>query len=511
MIFEEKHDERIEMVDELLAKIEVCKNEIISEEVGIVLDSGDGVARIGGLPGALMGEMLDFGHNVYGVIFNLEEEEIVAVILESHIKVKEGLAVRRTSRILEIPVGENLLGRVLNPLGVPIDGKGPVKTENYRSVETLPPSVIERSPVNIPLPTGYSIIDSTLPIGHGQRELIIGDRQTGKTTLAIDTIINQKGKDVICIYVAIGQKNSNIAKVVTTLEEKGALDYTIIVNSPASSPSALQYFAPYTGCSMAEEFMYKGKRTLIIYDDLTKHAHAYRNISLLLQRSPGREAYPGDIFYTHSRLLERAAQLHEKLGGGSMTALPIIETQAGDISAFIPTNVISITDGQIFLSIDLYNANIRPAVNPGISVSRVGGAAQIKAMKKVAGLLRVTLAQFREKEKFSLFSADLDEKTVQQLHRGKVLIEALKQPAHKPRYIINQIIVIFGALNGYFDELALDKLNDFFKIFTKEFRKQYAFIYNKLDSTKDLDDDLKEKLHVAVKKLVDSLGTREED
>ncbi len=494
MDMNETIEQKVSLVDDIISQMRACTQDITNEEVGIVLDSGDGIARIGGLPGALVGEMLDFGEGVFGVVFNLEMEEIVAIIFQRHVMVKEGQSVRRTSRIIEVPVGEALLGRVVDAMGTPIDGLGPINTDEYRSIETSPPGVIERKPVDTPMQTGYMVIDATVPIGHGQRELIIGDRQTGKTTLAIDAVLNQKDNNVICIYVAIGQKNTTVAKVRDTLAEYGAMQYTIIVNAPASSPSSMQYYAPYAGCAMAEHFMHKGRRTLVIYDDLTKHAHAYRNISLLLKRPPGREAYPGDIFYVHSRLLERASQMNDQLGGGSMTALPIVETQGGDVSAYIPTNVISITDGQIFLSGELFNANVRPAINPGISVSRVGGAAQIKGMKKVAGLLRLTLAQFREKEKFSLFAADLDEKTVEQLKRGKVLIETLKQKPHQPVDVIHQVFILFAAVNGYMDEVPIENIGRAREELIAKIKARAGHLYDQVDREKTIDDSIMPEL-----------------
>ncbi len=499
-------ESKLSLVDEIIKQIQYCKEEITNEEVGIVLDSGDGIARIGGLPGALVGEMLDFGDGLFGVVFNLEMDEIVSIILDRHVLVKQGHAVKRTGRIIEVPVGEALLGRVVDPLGFAQDGLGKIECPDTMPLEMLPPGVIDRKPVDTPLQTGYMVIDSTVPIGHGQRELIIGDRQTGKTTLAIDAIINQKGKDVICIYVAIGQKNTTVAKVKTVLEEQGAMSYTVVVNAPASFPSSMQFYAPYSGCAMAEYFMNKGKRTLIIYDDLTKHAHAYRNISLLLKRPPGREAYPGDIFYVHSRLLERAAQLNDSLGGGSMTALPIVETQAGDVSAYIPTNVISITDGQIFLSSELFNANVRPAINPGISVSRVGGAAQVAGMKKVAGLLRITLAQFREKEKFSLFAADLDEKTTQQLRRGKVLIEVLKQKAHDHLYVIDQIIILFAAVNGYLDYVPVENILRVRADLITYFKSRAGHLYEKIEADKTIDDSIKDEFIQVITSIIEEIG-----
>lgn len=498
-------EENVDLVEKILEQIQTYKEEINVQEVGIVLDSGDGIARIGGLPGALMGEMLDFGEGVSGVVFNLEMEEVVAIILNRHVLVKEGHAVKKTGRIIEVPVGDCLLGRVLGPLGKPMDGLDDLISEEYWPIESLPPGVIDRKPVDVPLQTGYMMVDATVPIGHGQRELIIGDRQTGKTTIAVDAIINQKGKDVICIYVAIGQKNATVARIQKTLKENDAMSYTIIINAPASSPSSKQYYAPYAGCAMAEYFMHKGRRVLIVYDDLTKHAHAYRNISLLLKRPPGREAYPGDIFYVHSRLLERAAQLTDSLGGGSITALPIVETQDGDIAAFIPTNVISITDGQIFLSTELFRSNIRPAINPGISVSRVGGAAQIKGMKKIAGLLRITLAQFREKEKFSLFASDLDDKTIQQLRRGKVLIEVLRQKQHCPMDVIDQMLIIYTAVNGFFDNIPVEKIEAIRSDFIVFIQREAAIIYEKIVKEEDITDDHKKELDHIIKNIIKEL------
>jgi len=503
---EEYTKDNVDLVEKILEQIQDYKEEINAQEVGIVLDSGDGIARIGGLPGALMGEMLDFGEGVSGVVFNLEMEEVVAIILNRHVLVKEGHAVKKTGRIIEVPVGKNLLGRVIGPLGKPMDGLDAIISDEFWPVESLPPGVIARKPVDTPLQTGYMMIDATVPIGHGQRELIIGDRQTGKTTIAVDAIINQKGQDVVCVYVAIGQKNSTVAQIKKTLSENDAMAYTVIVNAPASSPSSKQFYAPYSGCAIAEYFMNKGRRVLIVYDDLTKHAHAYRNISLLLKRPPGREAYPGDIFYVHSRLLERAAQLNDELGGGSMTALPIVETQNGDIAAYIPTNVISITDGQIFLSTELFRSNIRPAINPGISVSRVGGAAQIKGMKKVAGLLRLTLAQFREKEKFSLFASDLDEKTTQQLRRGKVLIEVLRQKQHRPMDVIDQLLIIYAAVNGFFDEVPVEKIEAIRADFIVFIQREAAILYEKIVKEKTITDEHKNELEHVIRKVIKDLS-----
>jgi F-type H+-transporting ATPase subunit alpha len=433
------------------------------EEVGEVIESGDGIVRIKGLPGALAGEMIEFPGKYFGMVFNLEREDVLAVLLGPHTVVHEGDFAKRTGRVMEVPVGESIIGRVVDTLGHPLDGLGPIKTNRFRPVERLAPGVIDREPVTQPLQTGYKLVDALIPIGRGQRELIIGDRSTGKSTLAIDSIINQKGQGVICVYVAIGQKEANVVSLIDILREHGAMDYTIVLSASASNPAPLQYLAPYAGCAMAEEFMFSGKDALIVYDDLTKHAQAYRMISLLLRRPPGREAYPGDVFYLHSRLLERAAKLNPAQGGGSLTALPIIETQLGDVTAYIPTNVISITDGQIFLEADLFNAGIRPAVNSGISVSRVGGKAQVPAMRKIAGRLRLDLAQYREKQAFSLFAAEIDEETQRQLKRGALIVELLKQEKNKPLPVEEQIIIIYAAGAGFLDSFALPALAEFEK------------------------------------------------
>ncbi|OGC32560.1 F0F1 ATP synthase subunit alpha [candidate division WOR-1 bacterium RIFOXYB2_FULL_48_7] len=428
------------------------------EKVGVVVESGDGIIHIAGLPNAMAGEMIDFPNGYTGMVFDLEREIAQAVLFGPHTAVREGDFARCTGRVMQVPVGDALIGRVVNPLGQPIDGGGEIKTTKFRPVERLAPGVIDRQPVNQPLQTGYKLIDALIPIGRGQRELIIGDRATGKTTLAIDTIINQKGQDVICIYVAIGQKASTIANQISRLKEYGALDYTIVVAASAGDSVAYQYIAPYAGCAMGEEFMLNGRDVLIIYDDLTKHAQAYRMISLLLRRPPGREAYPGDVFYLHSRLLERSAKLRPEAGGGSMTALPLVETQLGDVTSYIPTNIISITDGQIFLETDLFNAGIRPAVNVGISVSRVGGKAQVKAIRQIAGRLRLDLAQYREKQAFSLFASEVGEETRQQLRRGALMTEILKQDKHLPLPVEDQVIVIYAATTGVLDEIDLAKV-----------------------------------------------------
>jgi len=446
-------------------QIEKYKSEIQVVDVGTVITVGDGIARAHGLENVMAGELLEFSNGVMGMALNLEEDNVGIVILGPYTDIREGDQVKRTGRIMEVPVGEALLGRVVNPLGQPLDGKGPINTTEFRPLESPAPGVIDRKSVHEPMQTGLKAIDSMVPIGRGQRELIIGDRQTGKTAIAIDTIINQKGNGVICIYVAIGQKQSTVAQVVETLRKHGALDYTIVVTASASEPAPLLYIAPYAGCAMGEYFMYKGGHVLVIYDDLSKQAAAYRELSLLLRRPPGREAYPGDVFYLHSRLLERAAKLSDKLGGGSLTALPFIETQASDVSAYIPTNVISITDGQIFLESDLFNAGQRPAINVGISVSRVGGAAQIKAMKKVAGTLRLDLAAYRELAAFAQFASDLDKATQAQLIRGARTTEILKQGVHQPMPVEKQVVSIYTAVKGYLDDIPLQDVLRFEKDF----------------------------------------------
>ena len=436
-------------------QIESYDQSVTVDNIGTVLQVGDGIARVYGLDKVMSGELLEFEDKTIGIALNLENDNVGAVLMGDGRDILEGSTVRATGKIAQVPVSEQILGRVVNPLAEPIDGKGDIATTESRLIESMAPGIISRKSVCEPLQTGITAIDSMIPIGRGQRELIIGDRQTGKSSVAIDTILNQKGEDVVCVYVAVGQKASSVAAVVTTLEEKGAMDYTIIVTANADDPATLQYIAPYTGAALAEYFMYNGKATLIIYDDLTKQASAYRQMSLLLRRPPGREAYPGDVFYLHSRLLERAAKLSDSLGGGSMTALPIIETQAGDVSAYIPTNVISITDGQIFLSGDLFNAGIRPAINVGISVSRVGSAAQIKAMKQVAGKLKLDLAQFAELEAFSQFASDLDQATQNELARGQRLREMLKQAQNSPIPVEEQVAVIYCGINGFFDDVAV--------------------------------------------------------
>ena len=442
-------------------RIQNYESAIEVAEVGSVISLGDGIARLHGLERVMAGELLDFPGGIAGIAMNLEEDQVGAVLLGDYSSLKEGDQVRRTGRIISIPVGDAMLGRIVNALGQPLDGKGPVETTQYNPVEKIAPGVIDREPVKEPMQTGLKAIDSMIPIGRGQRELIIGDRQTGKTAIAIDTIINQKGGDVICIYVAVGQKRSTVAQVIKTLEQQGAMDYSIVVVASASDPAPMQYLAPFAGAAIGEYFRDTSRHALCIYDDLSKHAAAYREISLLLRRPPGREAYPGDVFYLHSRLLERAAKLNDKLGGGSLTALPFIETQAGDVSAYIPTNVISITDGQIYLQADLFNANVRPAVDVGISVSRVGGNAQIKAMKSIAGTLRLDLAQYRALSAFAQFGSDLDKASQQQLHRGDRLVEVLKQKQYDPIPVEKQIAIIFAGTKGFLDDLQLSQIADF--------------------------------------------------
>ncbi|OGY45438.1 MAG: F0F1 ATP synthase subunit alpha [Candidatus Buchananbacteria bacterium RIFCSPHIGHO2_01_FULL_44_11] len=450
-----------QIIEAIKQQIQDYQSTVKVAKVGTVIEAGDGIAKISGLGEVMASEMLDFGHNVFGVALNLEADFVGAMILGESKDIKEGDVVESTGRILEVPVGEAVIGRVVNPLGQPLDGKGEIKTKTFYPVEKIAPRVITRQQVTTPLQTGVIAIDAMIPIGRGQRELIIGDRQTGKTALVIDAIINQKGQDVTCIYVAIGQKDAKIARIVTELASRGAMEYTTVVVAGAADPAALLYLAPFAGCSMGEYFMDQGKDVLVVYDDLSKQAVAYRQISLLLKRPPGREAYPGDIFYLHSRLLERAARLNKDYGGGSLTALPIIETQAGDISAYIPTNVISITDGQIFLESDLFYQGIRPAINTGLSVSRVGSAAQIKAMKKVAGRLKLDMAQFRELAAFSQFGSDLDEATKNQINRGQRLTEILKQGQYQPLPVVDQVVILYAALNGYIDEVAIEKVKDF--------------------------------------------------
>src|SRR5215203_3835189 len=460
-------------------------------EVGTIVSIGDGIARVHGVENTMAGEMLEFPHGVYGIALNLEEESVGAVLLGEFKEIREGDTVKRTGRIISVPVGEELVGRVVNALGQPIDGKGPIVTKQFSEIERLAPGVVDRMPVKEPLQTGLKAIDAMVPIGRGQRELIIGDRQTGKTAVAVDAIINQKGKDVICIYSAIGQKQSTIAQVVRTLDEAGAMEYTIVVAAGASDPAPLLYISPYSACAMGEFFRDSGRHALVVYDDLSKHAQAYREISLLLRRPPGREAYPGDVFYLHSRLLERAAKMRKELGGGSLTALPIIETQAGDLSAYIPTNVISITDGQIFLESDLFHQGVRPAINVGNSVSRVGGSAQVKAMRQVAGTLRLDLAQYRELAAFAQFGSDLDKSTQQQLNRGARLVEILKQPQYQPLAVEKQVAIIYAATKGYMDNIALSDARAFESELYRFIESRHPQVFIGIKEKKQLDDQLK--------------------
>jgi len=480
------------------SQIENFQSYLNIEEVGTVLNVGDGICRIYGIQNAMSGELLEFENGVKGMVLNLEEDNIGCVILGPFTQIHEGDQVKRTRRIVEVPVGEELLGRVVNPLGEPLDGAGPIKSSQFRPMESPAPGVIDRQRVKEPLQTGIKAIDALVPIGRGQRELIIGDRQTGKTAIAIDTIINQKGQDVICIYVAIGQKASTVAQVVHKLEQFGAMSYTIVVAAAASEPAPLLYIAPYCGAAMGEYFMYNGKHVLIIYDDLSKQAAAYRELSLLLRRPPGREAFPGDVFYLHSRLLERAAKLSDEKGGGSMTALPIIETQAGDLAAYIPTNVISITDGQIFLETDLFYSGIRPAINVGLSVSRVGGDAQVKAMKQVAGTLRLDLAQYRELAAFSQFGSDLDKATKATLDRGVRTVEILKQPQYSPMPVEEQILSIFFATHGYLADTPVAEVETAEQRMLTHFRAHYADLLKQIKEEKKLSEELQARLSAAM-------------
>ncbi|MGN0654092.1 MAG: F0F1 ATP synthase subunit alpha [Oscillospiraceae bacterium] len=477
-------------------------NKIENTDIGTVVTVGDGIANIHGLEKCMSNELLEFGNGVYGMALNLEQEFVGAVMLGDDKGIKEGDTVKRTGKIVSVPVGEELLGRVVNSLGQAIDGKGPILTTETRPIEQIAPGIITRKSVNVPLQTGIKAIDSMIPIGRGQRELIIGDRQTGKTAIALDTIINQKDKDVICIYVAIGQKRSTVANVVETLTKNGAMDYTIVVSATASELAPLQYIAPYAGCAMGEYFMSKGKDVLCVYDDLSKHAVAYRALSLLLKRPPGREAYPGDVFYLHSRLLERACNLNENYGGGSLTALPIIETQAGDVSAYIPTNVISITDGQIFLETDLFNSGVRPAVNPGISVSRVGGNAQIKAMKKVSGSLKLTYSQYRELQAFSQFGSDLDADTKASLARGERVVEVLKQGRNSPLTVEHQIIIIYAVTNNYLHSIPTTAVAEFEKELFDYVDTTHPDIISGLKAKKDLTPEIEEEMKTALDEFV---------
>lgn len=490
---------KVDEISELLRKqITDFEKKVDVSEVGSVVSVGDGIARVYGLDKCMSSELLEFPNGVMGMALNLEEDTVGAVLFGEDSLIHEGDVVKRTGRIMSVPVGDELRGRVVNAIGQPVDGKGPINTKEFRIVDSVAPGIIDRQPVNQPLQTGLKAIDSMIPVGRGQRELIIGDRQTGKTAIGIDAIINQKGGDVTCIYVAIGQKRSNIARLMKTLEENGAMEHTIIVMATASEPAPLQYIAPYTGCTMGEYFRDSGRHALIIYDDLSKQATAYRQLSLLLRRPPGREAFPGDVFYLHSRLLERAARVSEALGGGSLTALPIIETQAGDVSGYIPTNVISITDGQIYLEPELFYAGVRPAVNVGLSVSRVGGAAQTKAMKQVAGTLRLDLAQFRELAAFAQFGSDLDKATLAQIERGKRMVELLKQDQFVPISMQEQVMVLFAGTQGYLDDVPVESVSRFEGEFLRYVRDQKADLSKELASKKAIDDEIKPKLVAAV-------------
>jgi F-type H+-transporting ATPase subunit alpha len=490
-------------------QIERYQVDLNVDDVGTVIEVGDGIARIHGLEKAMAGELLEFPGDVYGMVLNLEEDNVGAVLLGGELLIKEGDTVRRTGKIMQVPVGEAMVGRVVNAIGQPIDGKGPIETTEFRPIEYRAPGIADRQSVKEPLQTGIKAIDAMIPIGRGQRELIIGDRGTGKTAIAIDTILNQKGQDVICIYVAIGQKASTVARVVHTLEEAGAMEYTIIVAATASDSAPLQYLAPYAGVAIGEYFMYKGGHVLCVYDDLSKHAVAYRAMSLLLRRPPGREAYPGDVFYLHSRLLERAAKLSSELGGGSITALPVIETLAGDVSAYIPTNVISITDGQIFLESELFYSGVRPAINAGISVSRVGGSAQIKAMKQVAGRLRLDLAQYRELAAFAQFGSDLDKVTKAMLDRGERMTEILKQPQYQPIPVEEQVITIYTGVNGYLDDIPMEKIDRFETDFMKFIKSNYTEIVKSIREKKVLDNDTEAALKDAIKEFKDTFASYE--
>lgn len=476
---------------------------LLSEETGTAILVGDGIVKASGLDRCVLGELVQFPNGIYGMAMNLEEETVSIVVLGAEHGIREGDSIKRTGRVVSVPVGDAMIGRVVNALGEPIDGKGSIAAARYDPIEKQAPGIMERESVHVPLQTGIKAIDSMIPIGRGQRELIIGDRQTGKTTIAIDTILNQKDKDVICIYVAIGQKRSTVAQIVADLQAGGAINYTIVVSATASELAPMQYIAPYSGCTMGEYFMEQGKNVLIVYDDLSKHAVAYRAISLLIRRPPGREAYPGDVFYLHSRLLERAAQMSKENGGGSLTALPIIETQAGDVSAYIPTNVISITDGQIFLETELYNAGIMPAVNPGVSVSRVGGAAQISAMKSVAGALKLQYSQYLELRSFAQFGSDLDADTKARLALGERIVEVLKQPNKMPVDVAHQVCIIFAVVNGYLNGIAIRDIGDFEKILYDEINDRYQEIINAIRATGKLEKETRTALENALKEIVE--------
>jgi F-type H+-transporting ATPase subunit alpha len=486
----------------LRQQIEIFEASVEALDVGTVVEVGDGIARISGLSGAMASELVEFETGVLGIVLNLEVDNVGVIIMGEYTDIEEGQTVRSTGRIVSVPVGEALIGRVVNAVGEPVDGKGPIETEKYRKIERIAPGVVTREPVDTPVQTGIKAIDSMIPIGRGQRELIIGDRQTGKTALVVDTIINQKDEDLICIYVAIGQKKANVARVVATLEEYGAMEHTIVVVASASEPATLQYIAPYAGCAMGEEFMEQGRDVLIAYDDLTKHAWAYRQVCLLLRRPPGREAYPGDIFYLHSRLLERAAKLAPEYGGGSLTALPIVETQLGDFTTYIPTNVISITDGQIYLETDLFNAGIRPALNVGISVSRVGGAAQTEAMKQVAGKLKTDMAQYREQAAFAQFgAAELDKATREQLQRGQRITEILKQPQYVPMPLEQQVMIIYAVTNGFLDHVPVREVRNWENAFQRFMSDAHPEIDQAIAAQKELPDELTEALDSAIQEF----------
>ncbi|MGB5932210.1 MAG: F0F1 ATP synthase subunit alpha [Anaerolineae bacterium] len=482
-------------------EIETFEAPLEAVDVGTVVQVGDGIARLEGLAGAMASELVEFENGVMGIVFNLEKDNVGVIIMGDYTDIQEGDLVKATGRIVSVPVGDALVGRVVNALGQPIDGKGPIEIEKFRPVERIAPNVTLRKEVDTPVQTGIKAIDSMIPIGRGQRELIIGDRQTGKTALAIDTIINQKGGDIICIYVAIGQKRASVARVIATLEEYGAMDHTIVVAATASDPAALKYLAPYAGCAMGEEFMERGEDALIVYDDLTKHAWAYREVSLLLRRPPGREAYPGDIFYLHSRLLERAAKLHPDYGGGSLTALPMIETQAADISTYIPTNVISITDGQIYLESDLFYAGIRPALNVGLSVSRVGGKAQVRAMRRVAGKLRLELAQFRELAAFAQFGSELDKATREQLERGQRITEILKQPQYVPMPLEQQVMIIYAVTNDFLDDVLVEEVRGWEDAFHRFMKDNHPQIGETIAGEKDLSEETATALQKAIEEF----------
>ena len=488
------------------SQIKNYENKMEASETGVVILVGDGIAKASGLDKCMAGELLEFPNGSYGMAQNLEEDTVSIVILGSDSGIKEGDTVKRTGKVVSVPVGSGLIGRVVNALGEPIDGKGPIENEGFRPIESPAPGIIDRQHVSRPLQTGIKAIDSMIPIGRGQRELIIGDRQTGKSTIATDTILNQKGKNVICIYVAIGQKRSTVAQVVENLTLGGAMDYTIVVSATASELAPMQYIAPYSGCTMGEHFMHQGKDVLVIYDDLSKHAVAYRAISLLIRRPPGREAYPGDVFYLHSRLLERAAQMSKELGGGSLTALPIIETQAGDVSAYIPTNVISITDGQIFLETELFNAGIMPAVNPGISVSRVGGDAQLKAMKKVSGSLKLLYSQYRELQSFAQFGSDLDADTKSRLALGERIVAVLKQKNNAPVEVAHQVCIIYAVTNGYLNSIPVDRIPEFEQRLYEFMDNRYESVLEAIRTTGKLEKDTEEALRNAIQELLTEFG-----